>query len=117
MEGLLQALKCTDDVNQKRICGLYGAAAKQEGAKHNSDWQSTQTLYWQGLTMDRHGEAYQQFIDRAYRALLDQSIAFQTALRESGQRILRHKIGSKDRKNTVLTEREFTRRLYALRDL
>ncbi len=116
MEGLLQTLKCIDHNDQRKICALVGVAAKQEGAKHNSDWQSTQTLYWQGLAMDRHGEAYQQFIDRAYRALFDQNIAFQGALRESGQRFLRHKLGSKDPAKTVLTEREFIRRLYALRN-
>ncbi len=116
MEGLLQALKFDKPHIQIEVCKLIGRAAKLRGQPRNRAWQSRQTLWWQGRPMDRHGKEYQEFLDRAYRALYVQNEGFRKALIATGDGVLRHSIGKNRESGTVLTEREFCSRLMKLRD-
>lgn len=115
MEGLLQALKFEDPDMQPAVCALAGAAAKRRGSGRTRTWQKAQTLWWKGIAMDRHGEAYQAFLDRAYRALFEQCPAFRRALYATGTAVLTHSIGWDDPARTILTVEEFCGRLMRLR--
>lgn len=115
MEGFLQSLKFQDIKKQLEICQLWGGNAKKNGAKKNKRWKSTQTLYWKGVEMDRHGELYQQLLDRAFFALATNE-AFKKALNDTGNEPLTHSFGCDDPNDTVLTEKEFCQRLMMIRE-
>lgn len=114
MEGFLQALKFDKAHIQPLVCKLTGLAAKRAGSKRSKAWKRTQTLWWAGLAYDRHGDAYQDLLNRAYAALATNA-GFQRALRATGSAVLTHAIGRRDPSETVLTRAEFCRRLTALR--
>lgn len=113
MEGFLQSLKFKSEDMQAHVCTLAGKAAKRKGAGKN--WRETQTLWWRGVPYRRDSDEYQQLLDRAYAAL-SQNSAFRGALLSTGRANLTHSLGTRDPRDTVLTEREFCGRLMKLRD-
>ena len=113
MEGFLQSLKFQNQDMQKYVCSLVGIMAKYKGKPKK--WWMTQTLWWQGKEMDRHGQEYQDLLDRAYDALLENS-SFRKALLASGNSSLTHSMGKNDPHHTVLTEKEFCGRLLKIRE-
>ena len=114
MEGFLQSTKFKNPDMQREICKLVGKAAKFRGKKKN--WQRDQKLYWQGKIYQRKSQEYQDLLDRAYRAMFEQSESFRRALRASGTAVLTHSMGKSNERETILTEREFCRRLMVLRE-
>lgn len=112
MEGFLQSLKFQDPEMQKHVCTLVGKAAKFKGKKKK--WWKTQTLYWQGETIPRDSERYQELLDKAFNALAENS-SFRRALLATQNATLTHNIGKKKPSETVLTKNEFTSRLTAIR--
>jgi hypothetical protein len=115
MEGLLQSLKFDKPHVQVEVCKLSGLAAKKRGSARTRTWQKVQTLWWRGEPLDRHGPEYQAVLDRAYRAMFEQSPAFRRALFASGNAVLKHSIGRTRTSETILTVAEFCSRLTALR--
>jgi len=116
MEGFLQALKFENPDVQAEVCKLTGLAAKRRGGKRNKAWKREQSLWWRGRKMDRGGHEYQQLLDRAYRAMFNQSDSFRRALKATQKATLTHSIGKSKPSDTVLTVSEFCRRLTQLRD-
>jgi hypothetical protein len=116
MEGLVQAFKYQNTDAQKITCGLVGFSAKKKGQGRNKQWKSLQTLWWNGAEYPRKSKAYQRLIDRAYNALyLNEN--FKKALDAAGEKtIFTHSIGHNNKKETVLTESEFCKRLQYLKD-
>jgi predicted NAD-dependent protein-ADP-ribosyltransferase YbiA (DUF1768 family) len=113
MEGLLQAFKFKNHEMQKYVCTLVGRKAK--GAGRKKAWWRRQRLWWKGVGYERESKEYQMLLDRAYVALAA-SEGFRRALLASGNAVLTHNIGGTDPKKTVLTRREFCRRLTELRE-
>ncbi|CAL9989825.1 hypothetical protein VPHK567_0104 [Vibrio phage K567] len=113
MEGFLQSLKFKNPEMQREVCKLVGKVAKARGAKKN--WQRTQTLYWQGVPIQRASDGYQTLLDDAYAALA-QNEKFKRALLATGKATLTHSIGRKKQSETVLTVQEFCSRLTDIRD-
>lgn len=109
MEGFLQSLKFQDPKIQRDVCKLVGMAAKKRGSGKN--WQKTQTLWWKGVEINRHGDVYQTLLDKAFESLAENK-EFANALRETGDETLTHNIGKKIPSETVLTQTEFLFRLY-----
>lgn len=114
MEGLLQSFKFNDAETQVEVCKLAGFAAKKRGQERNEVWKSAQTLWWKGQVYERHGEAYQDLLDRAFDALAENE-SFREALRASDNEMLTHSIGNPNPGDTVLTEEEFCSRLMRIR--
>jgi len=108
-EGLLQAFKSRYEHVQVEICKLVGFKAKKRGSEIN--WKKDQILYWKGVEYKRDSEEYQELLDRAYDAMLEQSESFRKALLATGDAVLKHSIGKRDAAETVLTEREYCSRL------
>lgn len=117
MEGLLQSLKFDKIHIQVEVCKLVGREAKSKGSKRNSAWQNAQKLWWQGVSMDRKGDEYQSFLDRAYLAMAEQSDSFRRALLATQNAVIKHSIGKNKQSDTVLTEREFCSRLMNIREM
>jgi hypothetical protein len=115
MEGLLQSFKFDKPHIQIEVCKLVGIAAKYRGTKRNKAWKQVQKLWWKGVAYDRHGDEYQQLLDRAFNAL-SQNEAFGRALIATRNSSLTHTIGKSKKSETVLTEREFCSRLEKIRD-
>jgi len=116
MEGLLQSFKYENVDAQKITCGLAGFAAKKKGSGRNKQWKSRQTLWWNGKAFPRKSKDYQRLLDRAYNALYTNE-NFKKALDAAGEKtIFTHSIGSGNKKETVLTEGEFCKRVQHLKD-
>ncbi len=113
MEGLLQAFKFDKEHIQVEVCKLVGREAKFRGKKR--DWQTSQTLHWQGIKYMRDGQAYQELLDRAYDCLATND-SFRRALLATNDAVLKHSIGRCKKNETVLTRQEFCSRLMKLRD-
>lgn len=113
MEGFLQSLKFKDANMQKEICKLVGLGAKRAG--RNKNWKKRQTLYWQGVAIERSSERYQILLNRAYNAL-NKNSSFRKALMLT-KGALTHNIGKCKQSDTVLTRQEFCSRLMHLRDV
>lgn len=113
MEGFLQSLKFSNPEMQKEVCKLVGKAAKFKGKKKK--WWRTQTLYWQGVEIERSSEEYQVLLDRAFDALAQNS-GFRAALLATGDSVLTHSIGKTKITETVLTRQEFCSRLTKIRE-
>ena len=105
MEGLLQALKCSDKARQKEICALSGMDAKRAGREYDT-WKKKQKLYFQGDTFDRCSRGYVMFITRAYDALYEQDPTLKEDLLALGNAQIWHSIGKPDMRDTTLTEVE-----------
>jgi hypothetical protein len=95
---------------------MFGRAAKARGRDRNQAWQRVQKLWWKGVEYDRKGKEYQALLDRAYKAMFEQNDSFRKALLATGNATITHSIGNSKEAETVLTEREFCRRLTGLRD-
>ena len=113
MEGFLQSLKFSNPEMQVEVCKLVGKAAKFKGKKKK--WWRTQTLYWQGVEIERSSEEYQVLLDRAFDALAQNS-GFRAALLATGNSVLTHSIGKTKITETVLTRQEFCSRLMKIRE-
>ena len=112
MEGFLQSLKFKNPDMQKEVCKMVGRQAKFKGKPKK--WWKTQTLWWKGLEIDRHGQEYQDLLDRAYWALC-KNTGFRKALLASRKSALTHSLGNSDPHRTILTVREFCGRLENMR--
>ena len=112
MEGFLQSLKFENPEMQRQVCTLVGKAAKFKGKKKK--WFRTQTLYWNGKTIKRNSNEYQELLDRAFDALSKNS-GFKRALLATNDAVLTHSIGKTKIQETVLTRQEFLSRLTKLR--
>lgn len=114
MEGLLQSFKFHQPHIQVEVCKLVGLAAKRRGQTHTKTWQRVQVLWWKGVAYDRHGQGYQDLLDRAYDALATNE-GFCKALLATQDATLTHSIGRSNPRETVLTQAEFVRRLHRIR--
>ena len=113
MEGLLQSFKFEIAEEQKAVCLLAGAAAKQKGLE--KDWRKSRTLWWQGQPVRRDSAEYQQLLDDAFKALFSQNNDIRQALLATGNALLQHSIVLNDPAETILTEQEFCSRLTKIR--
>lgn len=114
MEGFLQSLKFESPEMQEYVCSLIGKMAKFKGKPKK--WFTRQELYWRGKVIDRHSDEYQNLLDRAFKAMYDQSESFRKALKASEGANLSHSMGKSDPKKTILTNTEFLSRLRSLRE-
>lgn len=114
MEGFLQSLKFKNSEIQKEVCKLVGLKAKFKGKK--SKWFQNQKLYWLDKEMARDSNDYQLLLDRAYNEMYKQSDSFRRALKAAHGAVFTHSMGKNKTNETVLTTREFCRRLTELRD-
>lgn len=113
MEGFLQSLKFKVPEVQEEVCKLIGLKAKFRGKKKK--WWKTQTLWWRGEEINRHSEEYQQLLNRAYDAI-SKNDGFKRALLATGNANLTHSIGKNNPSQTILTTKEFCRRLMEIRE-
>lgn len=117
MEGLLQSFKFDKHHIQIEVCKLVGFAAKKRGSDRTKSWQRVQTLWWKNVEFHRDSKEYQDLLDFAYIAIARDSDSFRRALLATGDAVLTHTIGRNKESETILTQREFCRRLTSLRNL
>lgn len=116
MEGFLQSLKFENTNSQIATCALVGFRAKKKGKGRNKQWKSKQTLWWNSVAYPRKSKEYQSLLDRAYNELYGQNENFYKALKDAKEAVFTHSIGNSNKKETVLTESEFCKRLQYLKD-
>jgi len=113
IEGVLQGFKSPYPHIQSEICKLVGIKALRRGRK--IDWKKKQELYWKGIPIKRDSDEYQLLLNKLYNCIYEQDESFRKAIRDTGNGVLKHTIGKNKESDTVLTEREFCRRLTQLR--
>jgi hypothetical protein len=84
MEGFLQSLKFSNPNMQKHVCTLVGRAAKARGRGKN--WRRGGKLHWNGRTIDRFSQQYQDLLDRAFETLYTTNESASKALLAIGGR-------------------------------
>lgn len=112
MEGFLQSLKFKDANMQVEVCKLVGRQAKFKGKPKK--WYRDQTLYWQGQSIARDSDEYQNLLDKAFNSLAKNE-GFRKALIDTRYAIIKHSIGKSKKNETVLTSSEFCGRLMRMR--
>lgn len=112
MEGFLQSLKFSNPEMQEHVCTLVGKKAKFKGKKKK--WFRDQILYWKGQPIKRDSQEYQDLLDKAFNALVENK-KFQKTLLDTQNANLTHSIGKNKISETVLTTQEFCSRLMAIR--
>lgn len=113
MEGFLQSLKYSDPQLQEEICALSGKEAKERSI---TDWQVTQTVFWQGKPIERHSSEFQALLLRAYQSLYQQNESFHDALQSTKGKRIYHTRGCSNSHKTILAEEEFCRLLMMIRN-
>ena len=117
MEGFIQSLKCPDADIQREICQTVADDAKEMGRRYERDGAfDGRTLHWQGKRFGRESAEYKALLGAAYEARWQGDAEFRDVLRATNGYRLTHKVGKKDRHETVLTEDEFIEHLDILRD-
>lgn len=117
MEGFIQSLKCPDAETQREVCQTVADEAKEMGRRYERDGTfDGRTLHWQGRRFGRESEEYKALLQSAYEARWQGDTEFRDVLQATNGYKLTHKIGKKDRRETVLTEDEFIEHLDILRD-
>ncbi len=112
IEGVLQSLKTDDTEAQKQICLLTGGWASKAGKAF--DWQSSQRLYWQGVSFERRSEAYARLLTHIYDTVFMQDSGFRADLAALKGRNIDHRMGLSNPSETVLTRFEFLQQLRRL---
>ncbi|MDD6822144.1 MAG: hypothetical protein PUD84_07140 [Paraprevotella sp.] len=113
MEGFLQSLKQKDVGKQRQVCRMTGREAKR---MTNADWQTNQTVWWNGQVIDRQSDVFLTLIKNAYKAMFEQNECFRTALMGTRGKMLYHSQGEPSSYKTILTPSEFCGILMDLRD-
>ena len=113
MEGFLQSLKYQDINRQEQICQMKGKEAKN---MTSTLWQTDQTVWWKGVSINRQSQDFQDLIRRAYQAMFEQNEQFRTALMSTRGIKLYHVQGEQNPYKTILTESEFCAVLTEMRD-
>lgn len=115
LEGALQALKFDKPRVAESVCSLVGMQAKRRGRGRNREWKRRQKLWIFGVSVDRKSDEMWDVHRYLYASLWVQNASFRDDLRATGDAVLRHSMGRRDERETVLTEREFCRLLTWLR--
>ena len=113
IESLLQSLKIEDRELQLKCCDLPPFEAKIFGK--NFHWQAKQLLYWNGISYKRDSDEYQILLRSAFLAL-GTNPRFTKALIATGDKMLIHPIGGKNKTQTILTANEFCNILEEIRE-
>lgn len=114
MEGFLQSLKCKNIDNKKTLWGMHGYKCWKYGQSFNQ-WKDDQLVYWNGQKIDRQSDEYTKLIERAFDCLF-QNQDFKENLRLSLKDEVDHSKGKTDKKDSLLTKKEYIDNLNRLRD-
>lgn len=111
MEGFLQSLKYKDETEQRLVCSLVGKEAKEAGQRKWL-WKWTGNTYWKGKKIRRKSDAFKKLILDAYVQLFQQNDKFYEAVQwltvGQGKSLeIKHTIGKRKERQTILTEQEF----------
>ena len=101
MEGFLQSLKRQDPNKQRQICSMKDGNARKMSV---TSWQTDQIVWWKGKAIDRQGQAYQDLIHRAYKAMFEQNERFRAALMQTRGIILAHSTGENNPYKTIFNK-------------
>lgn len=59
----------------------------------NADWQTNQTVWWNGQAIDRQSDVFLTLIKNACEAMFEQNECFRTALMDTRGKMLYHSQG------------------------
>ena len=94
---------------------MVGKDAKIAGTTLKETGFDGKTLHWNGKTLDRFSEDYQELLKRAYDAKFKKDSLFRKAIAATDGKTLTHSIGLQNKEETILTEKEFINMLELLK--
>ena len=115
VESVIQSLKFKDKKNQRLVFDYSGLNSNRVKACSDYDWKISQTVFFQGMQIERDSRQYDEFIDEIYCSLIQNNL-FRNALKNVGNRYILHSIGNENKKETLLSRYEFERELNCIKD-
>ena len=117
LEGFLQGVKFEDEEIQRENCRLVGAKAWMFGRENDKDrWKEKQVVYWKGNPMERGGMEYEVLLEEFFDSVYKGMEVNRDKLLLSGDLVLAHSSGAKEKKDSILSEGEFIGNLVRIRN-
>ena len=114
MEAFFGCLRTASWIEKQKLYSASGMDSWNMGHKHMT-WYSSQTVNYNGITINRSSVEYDDLITSAFDALFANE-DFKQALMETGDCKLIHTIGKTAKNKTLLTRKEFIGHLNRLRN-
>ena len=116
LEGFLQGVKFENREMQEECCSLVGAKAWMFGRNKAPDWKVKQVVYWKGNPMERGGMEYEVLLEEFFDSVYKGMEVNRDKLLLSGDLVLAHSSGAKEKKDSILSEGEFIGNLVRIRN-
>ena len=117
LDGFMESLKFERIVDQKNVTKRVGADAKNQ-SKNKDFWphnvKADRELYWQGESFKRNSKTFDRLLARVFRQMIRNPI-YHEALMSTEDADFTHSKGKANKKDTVLTKKELTDNLKAVR--
>jgi hypothetical protein len=101
---------------QEECCSLVGAKAWMFGRNKAPDWKVKQEVYWGGVALDREGIEYESLLEEFFDSVYKDENLNRDKLLLSGDLVLAHSSGAKEKKDSILSEGEFISNLVRIRN-
>jgi hypothetical protein len=101
---------------QEECCSLVGAKAWMFGRNKAPDWKVKQEVYWEGVALDREGIEYESLLEEFFDSVYKGMKVNRDKLLLSGDLVLAHSSGAKEKKDSILSEGEFIGNLVRVRN-
>ena len=114
IESFFQGIKFPDKDIQNYVFSYFGVAAVNVRNITDYDWTVTNTLYFDGNSIDRMSKEYDDIIDELYISAV-QNPLYRMALLKCDKDII-HSIGKESKEETTFTRYEFEKEINCLKD-
>jgi hypothetical protein len=86
------------------------------GRNKAPDWKMNQVVYWKGNPMEREGIEYEVLLEEFFDSVYKDVEVNRDKLLLSGDLVLAHSSGAKEKKDSILSEGEFIGNLVRIRN-
>ena len=114
IESFFQGIKFPDINMQNLVFEYSGLDSNHIKSCSDYNWKNTGIIYWQGKTIDRCSEEYDDLVDEVYISAI-QNPLYRSVLKNCTRDII-HTMGATEKNETVFTRYEFERELNCLKD-
>jgi len=114
IEGFFQGIKFKDINMQNLVIKYSGLDSNYIKIASDCDWKADGIVYWQGKSINRFSQEYDDIIDELYISAI-QNPLYRNIIKKCDKYIL-HEIGKAEKEETVFTRYEFEKQLNCLKD-
>ncbi|MBQ3048044.1 MAG: hypothetical protein IJD48_03420 [Clostridia bacterium] len=106
IESVFQGIKLKNKKSQNKAFKYWGMDSNTIKVASDFDWNSSQTVYWQGKPIQRLSQQYDDFLDELYVSAI-QNPLYRNALKNVPFPYILHSMGTEKKEDTVFTRYEF----------